>query len=133
MDQRQDRNGNINWLNVMVIHRKENPKQNSYLCTINLNQDLSLSLLSHKKYRQRRKKRDKMNKYIETMKKRLTNNTSKKQIHHNKPKLAIPQNKDQSVSEPTSDKSPAMIKQNKSQQPNHNLKRSRTQKTKNIH
>ena len=79
--------------------------------TSNLSQESSFSSLSHNNYRQRRKKKDNVNEYIETVEKRLTNNASKKQIHHNKPKVTIPQNKDQSVAELTNDKSPAMIKQ----------------------
>ena len=44
-------------------------KQNSYPCTINLSQNSSLSSISHNKYRQRRKKKDKVNEFIETMEK----------------------------------------------------------------
>ena len=55
-----------------------------------------------------------MNEFIETMEKRLTNNTPKKLINHNKPKLHIPHNKNQSVSESTSDKNLSTIQQNNS-------------------
>ena len=90
------------------------PKQNSYACTINLSQNSSLSSLSHNNYRQRRKKKDKVNEFIETIEKRLTNNTLKKLIDHNKPKVRVQHNKDQSVSESTSDKSLSTIQQNNS-------------------
>ena len=90
------------------------PKQNSYQCTINISQNSSLSSLLHNNYRQRRKKKDKVNAFIETMERLLINNTSKKLLTHNKFKLHIPPNKDQSVSESTSYKSLSTIQQNNS-------------------
>ena len=75
------------------------PKQNSYQCTINISQNSSLSSLLHNNYRQRRKKKDKVNAFIETMERLLINNTSKKLLTHHRSKLQIPPNKDQSVSD----------------------------------
>ena len=100
----------MSWPSLVI----RTPKQNSYTCTINLSQNSSLSSLSHNNYRQKRKKNDKVNEFIETMEKGLTNNTLKKLIDHNKPKVRVQHNKDQSVSESTSDKSLSTIQQNNS-------------------
>ena len=99
----------ISWSNIV----SRTPKQNSYPCTINLSQNSSLSSLSHNNYRKRRKKKDKVNEFIETMKKRLSNNT-KNLLTHNTSKIHIPSTKDQSVSESTSYKSLSTIQQNNS-------------------
>ena len=107
--------GKMSWSSIV----SRTSTQNSYPYTINLSQDSSL--YQHN-YRQRRKKKDKANEYIETMGKRLTNKASKTQINHNNPKLIIPE-KNQLASEPTSDKISTII-----QQQNLPNKQTRTQK-----
>ena len=76
--------GKMSWSSIV----NRTSKQNSYPYTINLSQD---SPLYHNNYRQRRKKKDKANEYIEIMGKRSTNKASKTQIYHNNPKLTIPE------------------------------------------
>ena len=66
----------ISWANIV----SRTPKQRSYPCTINIRQNSSLSSLSHNNYRKIRNKKDKVNEFIETMEKRLTNNAPKKKI-----------------------------------------------------
>ena len=55
----------MSWASIV----SRTPKQNSYPCTINVSQNSSLSSISHNNYRQRRKKKDKVNEFIETMEK----------------------------------------------------------------
>ena len=94
--------GKHSWSSIV----SKNPNQNFYPCTINLGQASSLSSLSHNNYKQRRKKKDKVSEYIETMEKRLNKNSSKKQTNHNKHKVDSIQNNDQSGSKPKRAKSP---------------------------
>ena len=102
----------ISWSSIV----SRTPKQNSYPCTINLHQNSSLSSLSHNNYRKRRKKKDKVNEFIEKMGKRQTNNTSKKLLLHNTSTINSTPTKHQSASVSTSDKNPLTIQ--KSQSPN---------------
>ena len=91
----------VSWLSII----SRTPKKNSYPTTIKLSQTSSISSLSDNNYRQKRKKKDKVNEFIEKMGKRSINNVPKQQINHTKLKLSKPQHNDQSSSDSTSKKS----------------------------
>ena len=102
----------ISWSSIV----NRTPKQNPYPCTINLHQNSSLSSLSHNNYRKRRKKKDKVNEFIEKMGKGQPNKTSKKVLLPNTSTINSSPTKHQTTSGSTNDKNPLTIQ--KSQSPN---------------
>ena len=120
----------VSWSSIV----SRTPKRNFYPTTIKLNQSSSISSLSNNNYRPKRKKKDKVNEFLEKMRKRSINSVPTQQINHTKLYLNKLQHNDQSSSDSTSKKSLLTSSNTKSPQKkelNHN--RLNNQKTKNIH
>ena len=91
----------VSWSSIV----SKTSKRNSYPTTIKLKQTSSISSLSDNNYRLKRKKKDKVNEFLEKIKKRSINSVPTQQINHTKLQLTKRQHNDQSSSSSTSKKS----------------------------
>jgi len=81
------------------------PKRNSYPTIIKLNQSSSISSISENNYKPIRKKKDKVNEFLEKMKKRSMKSVSTHQRNYTKLNPNKPHHNDQSSSDSASKKS----------------------------